>query len=134
MILDGKRIFFVEDDHNNIAVIKTILEQNGATTAFERWGNETLDKLQAFAPVDIILLDLMLPRDVSGYDLLEAIRAIEAFAQTPIVAVSAADPAVAMKKAKLAGFDSFISKPLQWGLFEQQIAAIMDGEAVWYAK
>ena len=73
MLLKGKRIFLTEDNLTNRSVIQLLLERDGAIFAFERWGTETTERLQKFAPVDIILLDLMLP-DGRGIDFLRARR------------------------------------------------------------
>src|SRR5688572_8100773 len=89
MLLKGKRIFLTEDNLTNRSVIQLLLERDGAIFAFERWGLETTERLQKFAPVDIILLDLMLPNNVTGLDLFDQIRALPAFQHVPIVAVSA---------------------------------------------
>ncbi len=135
MSLKGKRIFYVEDDVRNKAIAQLILEQAGVLFAFERWGNEnTIAKLRAFMPVDLIMLDLMLAHQVSGYDVFEAIRREPEFGHIPIVAVSAADPSVEIPKARDKGFAGFIGKPISLRLFPQQIAELINGGQVWYAR
>lgn len=134
MLLKNKRIFMVEDDANNLAVMATILQQQGAVTAFERWGHETFKRLEAFAPVDLIILDLMFPDGVTGYDVYGDIRRMPEFTETPVVIVSAADPAVEMPKAREVGIAGFISKPIRFGTFERQIKQVMDGEQIWHAR
>ncbi len=131
-LLANKRIFIVEDNLANRAIEQMILERNGAKTAIERYGTETIERLQAFAPVDIIIMDLMLPDGVSGFDVTDEIRKHEAFADVPVVAVSASDPAETVPIAKKKGFAGFISKPIDFDQFPKQIARILDGEAVWF--
>ena len=129
--LQGKRIFCIEDDPRNRAIAQMILEQAGATVGFERWGrDETLTKLKAFAPVDIILLDLMFPGGISGYAIFDSIRSDAQFADVPIVAVSASDPAIEIPKARRKGFSGFISKPIDLRLFPQQVQAFIAGESL----
>jgi CheY-like chemotaxis protein len=68
MILDNKRIFYVEDDVKNRIIVQTMLEHAGAVVGFARWGGDNvIAKLCNFQP-DIILLDLSMPFGVSGYD------------------------------------------------------------------
>jgi CheY-like chemotaxis protein len=129
--LQDKRIFIIEDNLSNRAIMQILLEQNGAKTSFERWGTETLPRLKAFAPVDIILLDLMFPRGVTGYDLFEQIRKDNQFIAVPIVAVSASEPSEAIPKTKEKGFSGFISKPVDYDRFPEQIIAILNKEPVW---
>jgi CheY-like chemotaxis protein len=131
MLLKDRRIFIVEDNLQNRVIVEMLLEQQGAKTAFERWGTGTLKRLYEFAPVDIILLDLMFPNKVSGYDVFDEIRAEATFAHIPIVAVSASDPGEAIPKVRKKGFAGFIAKPIDFVLFPQQIAAVIDGKAVW---
>jgi len=131
MTLKNKRIFIVEDDLRNKAIAQTLLEHAGATTAFDRWGLDTVTKLLAFEPIDIILLDLMLPRGASGYNIIKEIRAHKAFARVPIIAVSAADASEAIPLAQKAGFSGFIAKPIDFQKFSTQIAQILNGDIIW---
>lgn len=132
MLLKGKRIFLTEDNLTNRSVIQLLLERDGAIFAFERWGIETTERLQKFAPVDIILLDLMLPNNITGLDLFDQIRAIPAFEHVPIVAVSAKDPSIAIPEVQAKGFNGFIAKPINRLRFTQQIASIIAGEQIWH--
>jgi CheY-like chemotaxis protein len=132
MKLEGKRIFYVEDDVKNRSLVQIILEQAGATIGFERWGkDQTLPRLRAFAPVDLILLDLMLPRGVTGYDVFDAIRAEPEFAHVPIVAISASDPSIEIPRTRARGFAGFISKPIDLQSFPTQISTLINGQQIW---
>jgi CheY-like chemotaxis protein len=133
-LLQGKRVFYIEDDANNRAIVETILQQAGATVRFDQWGFVEMftSKLKTFQP-DIILLDLMLMANVSGYDVYDTLRAMPYFASIPIVAVSASDPALEIPAARKKGFAGFIGKPVDIHLFPEQIATILRGESVWYA-
>lgn len=132
MLLFNKRIFYVEDNLENRSIVQLILERDGAKLQFERWGGEdVIKRLEAFAPVDLILLDLMFPRNVSGYDVFDHIRAVPSLNHVPIVALSAADPTIEIPKAKAKGFHGFISKPVNMLTLGQQIHAILEGQAVW---
>jgi CheY-like chemotaxis protein len=133
-LLQGKRIFYIEDDANNRAIVQIILEATGATLQFDNWGfiELSLPKIKIFRP-HVILLDLMLMSNVSGYDVYHALRTHTMFRTLPIVAVSASDPSVEIPKAHSKGFAGFISKPVNIHLFASQIATVLDGENVWYS-
>jgi CheY-like chemotaxis protein len=134
MLLSKRRIFVIEDNIHNLAIMRILLEQNGATVASERWGkeDEVLERLAGFMQVDVILLDLMFPHGVSGYDVFTRIRTRHSFATIPIIAVSAADPTLEVPKARQLGFSGFISKPVDFMQFPRQIAKVIGGESVWY--
>lgn len=134
MLLRNKRIFLVEDQIENRIIIQILLEQQGAKVAIDRWGLDTLKRLQTFAPVDVILLDLMFPNFVTGYHLFDQIHALPNFDDVPIVAVSAAEPTEAIAKTKEKGFAGFIAKPINDELFPQQIAKILAHEPIWHRR
>jgi two-component system, cell cycle response regulator DivK len=131
MFLKHKRVFVVEDDAANLAVISVILRQAGATVQFDRWGKDSQDNLHNFLPVDVILLDLMLPNGITGYDVFDVLRTVPGVAHIPIVAVTAADPDTELAKVRAKGFKGYISKPIRIGQFDKHIAAIIGGQEVW---
>ena len=52
----------------------------------------------------------------------------------PIVAVSAKPPDTAIPETKAKGFDGFISKPINYLFFAQQIASVIEGQSIWVAR
>ena len=131
-VLKGKRIFYVEDNPGNASVAQVILEQAGAKVMIERYGrDEVLPKLKAFMPIDIILLDLMFPMNVTGYDIFDLIRTDPTFNAIPILAVSASDPEIEVPKLRKRGFVGLVSKPLDLRRFPQQVSSAMQGQTVW---
>jgi CheY-like chemotaxis protein len=85
-----------------------------------------------FAPVDLIILDLMLGGKIDGVDIFDRIRALPVFNQVPIIGVSAMDSAIAIPLLQRKGFNGFIAKPIDNELFPKQLLQIMAGEALWY--
>lgn len=130
--LKGKHIFIVEDNTENRIVFQMVFIKYGATVAFERWGRDTVPRMLGTTKIDLVILDLMLSQGISGYDIFDAIRANPHFADVPIVAVSAMDPAVAVPKTRAKGFNGFIAKPVDTHLFPQQIADVLAGQAIWH--
>jgi CheY-like chemotaxis protein len=133
MLLQGKRVFVVEDNVLNRVVVKIILIKHGAQVEFERAGKETLQRLQQFGPVDLIIMDLMLTEGISGYELCEQVHELPGYEMTPIVAVSATDPAMGIPRTRAKGFAGFIAKPIDDVLFPKQLVQIMEGQQVWTA-
>jgi len=133
MQLNGRRIFYVEDDLKNRSIVQMIVEASGGHFAFERWGNpaDVVTRLHNFTPLDLILLDLMFPRGISGYAIYEAIRHEVAFAHIPIVAISAADPNQEIPKAQACGFSGYIAKPVSVRTLPHLLAQVINGQTVW---
>lgn len=132
-MLNGRRIFLIEDSVEHRVITRVVLGRHGARLEFDMWGRDTLQRLHAFAPIDVILVDLMLPGGISGFTIFEKIREDEKLKRIPIVAVSAADTSTALPKAQRMGFNGFIAKPVDVDLFPQQIAAIISGHNVWFS-
>lgn len=130
--LEGKRIFIVEDNLTNRAIMQLLIEQQNGKVAFERWGVDTLKRLKAFAPVHLVLLDLMFPGGVTGFDVFDQIRTDLNFQSVPIVAVSAMDASVAIPQVRDRGFQGFIAKPIEYDTFIPQVLKLLNGENVWY--
>lgn len=129
--LQDRGIFIVEDNLENRMIMRLLLTHHGARVDFDIWGRNTISRLQAFAPVDIILMDLMLG-SAHGSDIFDTIRAVPQFAQVPIVAVSASDPTQAIPMCRRKGFAGFIAKPVNDDLFPHQLIRVMNHETVWY--
>lgn len=133
MWLKEKRIFIVEDNTINRSVYQMILRAQGAWLEFDRWGREAVPRLDGFKP-DLIIIDLMLPGGLTGFDVFNEIRAHPEYAQVPVVAVSASEPSVALPRCQQAGFSGFIAKPVDEALLPEQLAKIIAGEQVWYVN
>ena len=132
MSLKNRRIFIVEDNVGNLAVASIYLEQDGAKIKVERRGLKTAQAVLRSLPIDIILTDLMLPNSVSGFDIFDEIRRVPELAAIPVVAVSAADPDVAMVRARQKGFNGYIAKPITPRIVEY-VQAVLDGKPIWIA-
>ena len=132
LFLKGKRIFIIEDNSGNLAIASIYLQQAGAVVKFSRWGEKATAEVQKAMPIDIILLDLMFPNNVSGFDIFAEIHAVPELEHIPIVAVSASDPDTAMPRASKMGFSGFIAKPISQRI-SYQVADVLAGKKVWVA-
>lgn len=132
MLLENKRVFYVEDDIMNLAVVRAILERHGAKVYSDVWGTNTILQLTMLGKVDVILLDLMLKRsNYSGYAIFKQIRAMPDLKAIPIVLITAADPDIEQVEAEKLGLNGFIAKPIDRRVFPKQVASVIAGEKVW---
>jgi two-component system cell cycle response regulator DivK len=132
--LTKRRIFVVEDDLNNRIITQTALMNQDVRLEFDRWGRDTINKINNFGKPDIILLDLMFPNGITGYDIFDLIRAEPKYADVPIVAVSASDAATSIPKCQAKGFKGFIAKPIDSDHFYEQLEKVLDGQSIWQAS
>ena len=131
MELKDKRIFVVEDDPSNLAITLSILRKNGATVFYDRWGIDTKQKLLDSTPLDVILLDLMFPRGITGFDIYDQIQDAPSLLGIPCVIVTANSSIEQMKIARDKGLHGYITKPIDLERFAKMIAQVINGEKVW---
>jgi two-component system, cell cycle response regulator len=129
--LANKRIFIVEDNVMNLAVFATSLRKSGASVVQDAWNTGTVDMLVDNLPIDLVVLDIMLRKDINGYDVFDQIRANPKTAHIPVVGVSSLDAETEIPKAKARGFDGFIGKPINALAFPDQVAQVLNGEKIW---
>ena len=123
-------VLVVEDNVSNFVLIARMLGYLGIHCEWKTSGYEVLEYADTLPRLDLILMDIRLPYE-DGYGAQKKIRAAERFKSVPIVAVTAEASVEQMNKAKAAGFDGFLGKPLDADRFPDQIRRIMNGEKVW---
>ncbi len=127
---EGATVLVVEDNVANFVLIARMLSYIGIETKWKTSGYEVVEFADSLPKVDLILMDLRLPYE-DGYEALKKLRASERWQDVPVVAVTAEASVEQMRKAKEAGFDGFIGKPLDPDRFPDQIRRILAGEEVW---
>lgn len=124
-------IIVVEDDPNALLVTMDLLRLGGSDNCYSR---KSVDAALSFAEklpqVDLFLVDINMPGK-SGFELLEFVRENHQLSHAKVVAVTAGTFEEDVQKARDAGFDGFISKPLKSTVFPSQVQRVLDDEAVW---
>ena len=121
-------VLYVEDNATNLIVVEAMfgryphLRLRSATD-----GERGLDLARRYRP-DVVLLDLHLP-GMSGYEVLEALKADPGTASIPVIAVSADAMPDDIRGGLQAGFAAYLTKPLQMaGLVATVEAAAGQGQ------
>jgi CheY-like chemotaxis protein len=109
--LAGARILVVEDNEINRMVTKDLLEQVGAEARFAENGVEGVRAVMDEGPFDGVLMDVQMPR-MDGYTATRLIRANPAFADLPIIALTANALEGDRDAAFRAGMNDYIAKPV----------------------
>ncbi|MBK6325634.1 MAG: response regulator [Chloroflexi bacterium] len=124
-------ILVVEDNVSNFVLIARLLAFMGVQKCeWKTTGWGVVDFANTMPRVDLILMDLHLPHE-DGYEALRQIRADSNLRDTLVVVVTAYGSSEEMKKAREAGFDGFLVKPLDADQFPEQIRKILGGEEIW---
>ncbi|MEP6507403.1 MAG: response regulator transcription factor [Gemmatimonadales bacterium] len=107
----GEKHILVADDEAHIGrIIKIKMEQGPfrVTLAFD--GQEAVDVLEQEADLDLVVLDLMMPR-LSGLDVLDRIRSSDKWKDLPCIILTAAGQEEYEREARTSGATDFITKP-----------------------
>lgn len=118
-----KHILIVDDDPDIVELMKDILLMEGYEVSFAHSGEEGLERLKNVQP-DLILLDIMMPAGMDGWETLEAIRSNKAYDDVPVVMVTAKQPTfrIAQTKAKL--IDGYLVKPFTPAALIQMVSDV----------
>lgn len=101
----------VADDEPHIGrIIKMKLEQGPFRVTLAYDGREALDVLEREPDVCLVFLDLMMP-ELSGLDVLAAIRAESRWRELPTVILTAAGQEQQHRRAMELGATDFLTKP-----------------------
>jgi DNA-binding response OmpR family regulator len=106
------RILVVEDNEHAAFLMRFLLERAGYEVILSPDGRDALAKLSELEPVDLVVLDLMLPY-LSGYQVLIEARKRPGWADVPIVVVTARTLEMDAVRALETGANDFVRKPFQ---------------------
>jgi two-component system cell cycle response regulator DivK len=124
-------VLIVEDNVSNFVLMARMLAYMGVPRCeWKTSGWQVVEFADTLPKVDLILMDIRLPYE-DGYAALGKVRATRRLKDTIIVAVTAEASQEQMAKARAAGFDGFLGKPIDPDRFPDQIRRLLKGEAVW---
>jgi two-component system cell cycle response regulator DivK len=121
-----KRILIADDEDMNRELLRELLEDSGYEV------REASDGTEAFAIAcnempSLILLDVRMPR-MDGYSVLSNLRQRPDTAALPVIAVTAFAMDSDRERLEAAGFDAYISKPLNFNFLLSTISRLLDGK------
>lgn len=124
----GFSLLYIEDNQVNINLIQKLIKRH---TDMEMHSalrpGEGLQLATDLQP-DIILLDINLP-GMSGYDVLQQLRSREPTREIPVIALTANARGDEIQKGHRAGFDGYLTKPIDIKQFIQLLENMLNGLA-----
>jgi two-component system cell cycle response regulator DivK len=108
--MTGERILVVEDNEKNMKLFRDVLDASGFATLEATSGGEAVERATQEMP-DLVLMDIQMP-DIDGVEALERLRADDRTASIPILALTAQAMQGDRERFLAAGFDGYISKPV----------------------
>jgi two-component system, OmpR family, alkaline phosphatase synthesis response regulator PhoP len=101
----------VADDEPHIGrIIQMKLERGSYQVTLVANGRDALDLLRSEEPIDVVLLDIMMPH-ISGLDVLAELRKLPARAATPVIVLTAKGQDIDRERAMQLGANDFFTKP-----------------------
>jgi CheY-like chemotaxis protein len=117
------KILIVEDNLDNMKLFKAVLGIGGHAVVGLPGGEALVETYRAEAP-DLVLLDIQLPGE-DGYQLLAKLKVAVPAGRAPVVALTAHAMSGDREKAMAAGFDGYLTKPIDVGSFGKSVEAFL---------
>ncbi len=110
---EGKTVLVVDDDIRNVFALTSALEAKGLQVRVARNGIEALDSLERHSDVDLVLMDIMMPK-MDGFEAMKRIRQSQdkRIRELPVVALTAKAMREDHEKCMEAGASDYLPKPV----------------------
>lgn len=119
-----KHILFAEDDPASAILLAELLKRWGYEVTAAANGREALDRLPDRL-VDLLVLDLQMPV-LDGFATLAGVREQEGLASLPAIALTACAMREDRERIFAAGFDHYLTKPVQFEQLRQAIVTALE--------
>jgi two-component system, cell cycle response regulator DivK len=106
----GERVLIVEDNEKNMKLVRDVLQATGYSTLEATTGEEAVELALSQAPA-LVLMDVQLP-GIDGVEALEQLRQDERTSSIPVLALTAQAMSGDRDRFLDAGFDGYLSKPV----------------------
>jgi two-component system cell cycle response regulator DivK len=106
----GEQILVVEDNEKNMKLFRDVLQATGYRTLEATTGGRAVELATEHRP-HLVLMDIQLP-DIDGVDALGRLRSDERTASIPVLALTAQAMQGDRERFLAAGFDGYVSKPV----------------------
>jgi two-component system, cell cycle response regulator DivK len=123
----GERILVVEDNEKNMKLFRDVLSATGYRTLEATTGGEAVEMATEHAP-DLVLMDIQMP-DFDGVEALRRLRSDARTASLRVLAVTAQAMQGDREHFLAAGFDGYLSKPVNVQELLGTVRRYCDGRA-----
>jgi PAS domain S-box-containing protein len=118
--LDGVRLLVVDDDSESLEVLRTVLTTACAAVTTAASAREAFELLDTGGPFDLIISDIGMP-EVDGYSFMRTLRAGPVAVDVPAIALTAYARSEDAERAKRAGYQDHLAKPVDESLLLKTI-------------
>jgi two-component system, cell cycle response regulator DivK len=119
------KVLYIEDNPDNMILVKRVLEIEGYEVLSAMTGREGLIRAQQDQP-DIVITDINLP-DIDGYEITNTLKNNKFTAHIPVVAMTANVMQKDRENVFGAGCNGYITKPIDVDELPEQIENFLKG-------
>ena len=119
--LKNKSVLIVDDDERNRYALSSYLDMLEMKVFTANDGESALHLLKSGKPIDLVLLDIMMPI-MDGYEMLRRLRSDVSLKDLPVIAVTARAMNGDEKKCLAAGATDYVPKPIDLKNFLAKMA------------
>ena len=123
--MSRESILIVDDNIDNLDLAQILLESEGYEVFVAENATQAVERLKSCRP-KLILMDLQLP-GMDGFELTRQLRKDPSLNDVLIVALSAYAMKGDEEKARAAGCDGYVTKPIDTRAFPQTIRRYLEG-------
>lgn len=117
------RVLVIDDDADARDILRMIFETQGSTVFTAVNGREGFDIARTQVP-DLIISDIAMP-GVNGWDFIRLIRSLPQLGTIPTIALTAFTTSYYERRAKIAGFRHFMTKPINPLTFVSELEQVI---------
>jgi PAS domain S-box-containing protein len=119
-ILSGLHVLMVDDDEDTLELLSAALRQRSASVTAVSSAAEAIDAIKRSRP-DVLISDIAMPNE-DGYQLIEKVLALELEPRIPAIAITAYAKEEDRETALAAGYQRFLTKPVELREFISAVA------------
>ncbi|HEX4700829.1 MAG TPA: HAMP domain-containing protein [Pseudonocardiaceae bacterium] len=122
----GERVLIVDDDARNVLALSAALQTQGLRVVSADNGVAGVRELEQHQDIAVVLMDIMMP-ELDGNATMAAIRGMSAYADLPVIAVTAKAMKEDRDRSLASGATDYVTKPVDMdhllGLLERYVRA-----------
>jgi len=117
-----RRVLIVDDNEDAANSLAMILKLSGHETTSVYTAEDALERASTFKP-DVVLLDIGLP-GMDGYEVAQKMRELPGLRGIRLVALTGYGRSDDRLRAREAGFDDHLTKPVEFAVLDRALAAV----------
>ena len=117
-----RRVLIVDDNEDAANSLAMILKLSGHETTPVYTAEDALERASTFKP-DVVLLDIGLP-GMDGYEVAQKMRELPGLRGIRLVALTGYGRSDDRLRAREAGFDDHLTKPVEFAVLDRALAAV----------